>query len=657
MQMHLRVEGMDYVGSGCEGASKACSLLMVVVPNGSGVVQGLVEASGEGLVAVSVCGEVLYANRNFRELWQISDEAPTSIPARVLFGTLAEQVVAPVPWTSTAVPAALGLTAGAVQLRDGRSIEWRVVAYGGSQQDGTDGYVWVFRDVSPWLRLNDVLRETEERLRIVAAHMEGIVFELDADARFVRVWSRDPTFLVHPEHELLGRTLIDALGEAGGRPLDERIRRILASGQGETFETALDGPSGRRIFSVEAVVSLRMPGWQYTVTVLIRDVTERRQMEAQLFKAERLASVGLLAAGVAHEINNPLAYMMLNLERLRTDLRLLAEQSASPRIAALEDAVRMTREGAERVRDIVHDLRTFSRTDDDTRRPVDVRRALDMSVEMAAAEVRHRARVVKNYCEVPPVVASEGRLTQLFVNLIVNAAHAIPEGQAERHEIRLVTGTDACGRVTVEVRDTGRGMPPEILHQIFDPFFTTKGTGVGTGLGLSICHGIVTNLGGEISVDSEEGRGSTFLVTLPAADPGACAMVHEPRPSHSGSRRGRALVIDDELAIGMAIRVALESQCDVVNFTNALAGLDLIASGESFDVILCDVVMPAMTGLEFYVALQRRAPDLARRVVFMTGGTPSAALRALLEERPNAWLAKPFGAAELRTLVGKWLKD
>jgi signal transduction histidine kinase len=215
--------------------------------------------------------------------------------------------------------------------------------------------------------------------------------------------------------------------------------------------------------------------------------------------------------------------MLLNLERIQAGLRELNgggyDYSAmAGRLLALESSVQMTLEGAWRVQEIVQDLKQLSRSDHDAPRvPVDVRRVLSFSIEMASSQTAPRAQVVRAFGDVPPVNASEGRLNQVFLNLILNAAQSIPEGSPQRNEIRVVTATDARARAVDEEHDTGVGMSPEIIQQIFDPFFTTKSPGVGTGLGLAICHNIVAGLGGEISVESVEGRGSMFRVALPSA--------------------------------------------------------------------------------------------------------------------------------------------
>ncbi|MET0404632.1 MAG: ATP-binding protein [Cystobacter sp.] len=239
--------------------------------------------------------------------------------------------------------------------------------------------------------------------------------------------------------------------------------------------------------------------------------------QEQLLAADRLASVGRLAAGVGHEINNPLAYILSNLRYVHEELGGGAEPGEEARQEMLE-ALAEASEGAERVRLIVQDLKTLARPDEVALGPVNVAAVVRSSAKMARHETRDKARLVEECEGVPPVHANAARLGQVFLNLIINAAHAIPPGRMEVHVIHVRAHMSAPHLVTVEVRDTGAGISPEHLRRVFDPFFTTKPVGLGTGLGLSVCHRIITSLGGDIRVESELGRGTCFFITLPVAD-------------------------------------------------------------------------------------------------------------------------------------------
>ncbi|MGO9834590.1 MAG: response regulator [Polyangiaceae bacterium] len=378
---------------------------------------------------------------------------------------------------------------------------------------------------------------------------------------------------------------------------------------------------------------------------------EQARMRERLVISERMASAGTLAAGVAHEINNPLGVAMANVE-FATDA--LARMAQDPAVVNLEEPLRDAREALERIRDIVRDVKLFSRPHDDATVAVDVRRVLDSSTRMAWNEIRHRAKLVKDYEEVPMVSANESRLGQVVLNLVVNAAQAIAEGQADANEIRVSTRATDDGRVLVDVSDTGSGIPSENLERIFDPFFTTKAVGVGTGLGLAICHRIVTELGGHITVESEVGKGSRFRLSLPAVKersvPPKPVSQAPPKP-----RRQRILIVDDEETLARAIERSLRPDHDVVVVMRAQEALTRIEGGERFDVILTDVMMPEMTGMDMYERLRQVVPEQAEHVVFLTGGAFTPAAREFLDSVPNPIIEKPFEPKSLRAVIADFL--
>ena len=398
-----------------------------------------------------------------------------------------------------------------------------------------------------------------------------------------------------------------------------------------------------------------------------RDITEQKladerlsqaqgreaQLQQQLTLADRMASVGTLAGGVAHEINNPLASVTANIALIIEGLEVAPVNVAELRAMALD-----VKEGAERIRAIVRDVMTFSRTEEERRAVIDLRPVLDLAANMTANEIRQRAQLVKVYGDTPYVVADEARLGQVFINLLLNAAQAIPERSPRPNEITLTTSTDEDGRAVVEVRDTGNGIAPHDIGRIFDPFFTTKAVGVGTGLGLSISHGIVAGLGGTIRVTSEPGRGTTFRVALPPASAAKVAIAApaaaSPRPTDAPSR-AVILVVDDEPAVGKAIQRVLHDH-DVTVVARAAAGLELVAAGQHFDLIITDLMMPEMSGMDFYDELARRSPDLAARVVFVSGGAFTADAKSFLDHVTNPLIEKPFSPKQLRERIDRHLR-
>jgi signal transduction histidine kinase len=396
---------------------------------------------------------------------------------------------------------------------------------------------------------------------------------------------------------------------------------------------------------------------------------EQGEMREQLMISERMASAGMLAAGVAHEINNPLAVAVSNVDYTADVLTgVLAELAALrgraadgseqraegwsgwERLDQAQEALRDASEGLQRIRDIVLDVKLFSRPLDGNKGPSDIRNVVDSSARMAWNEIRHRARLVKDYGDVPLVEANESRIGQVILNLIVNAAQAIPEGRADANEIRITTKTGEAGWAVVEVSDTGGGIPPQHLERIFDPFFTTKPVGVGTGLGLAVCRRIIDELQGTIGVESEVGKGTVFRVAFP---PAPQSRVDPPSKlaAPAQARRLRVLLVDDEVGMGAAVQRGLSRHHEVVFVTQARDALARIEAGERFDVILSDFMMPEMTGMEMHRRLQELAPAQAARVVFLTGGAFTPAGREYLDGFANPIVEKPFKTVDLLTVI------
>jgi nitrogen-specific signal transduction histidine kinase len=378
--------------------------------------------------------------------------------------------------------------------------------------------------------------------------------------------------------------------------------------------------------------------------LVAHDVTERKELQAKASLAERMASIGTIAAGVAHEINNPLTYVIANVRRIHAVL------SSPGGDVPSSELVQMAAEavsGVERVEVIVRDLKMFSRADTDVVMPIDVRAVLESTARIAESEVRLRARLVQDFEDVPLAVGNASRLGQVFLNLLVNAAHSIPEGDIAAHEIRI-SARRAGDRVAIEVSDTGAGISKENLPRVFQAFFTTKPVGVGTGLGLAICHTIVTSMGGEISVTSEVGVGTTVRVLLPIAVAPAPRQrsIQPSTPPRAGPKR--ILVVDDEPLVARALERTLRGN----DVTIALSGKDALAAlaGEAFDLVFCDLMMPGVSGMDLYQELR---PDQQERFVFVTGGAFTARAQSFLASIPNRTIDKPLDIKLVRKIVAE----
>ncbi|HUQ98389.1 MAG TPA: PAS domain S-box protein [Gemmatimonadaceae bacterium] len=508
----------------------------------------------------------------------------------------------------------------------------------------------------------DALRRSEAQYRqIVETTTDGII-TVDRDGQVLFVNKRLAEMLGYQPQEMVGKPAFTFMSPVGQAVAKAAFKRR-AAGASDSNDSVFLHRNGTEVtVHVAGTPVVDAKGNHTGSMAVVRDVTERRRLQSQLMVSDRMASVGTLAAGVAHEINNPLAAVMANLDYIADIVGQLGatnrnEMSPAMRETWARDEIKAplddAREAAERVRFIVRDLKMFSRSPtEEVKGSVNVKSVMESSLRMAWNEVRHRARLVKNYGHVPDVDANEARLGQVFLNLIVNAAQAIPEGNAESNEITVTTRLEG-NRVIIEVADTGPGIAPEIINRVFDAFFTTKGVGVGTGLGLAICHRIVTDIGGELTVRSQPGAGTVFRVSLPEAVTEAVTVA--PAPVAAGSRRGRILIVDDEEMIIRILKKILKEH-DVVATVDAREALELCARGERFDLILCDLMMPVMTGMDLHSEISLVSPEQARAMIFVTGGAFTEKTRSFLSDVPKEHIEKPFDAANLRAIVQRYLR-
>jgi two-component system cell cycle sensor histidine kinase/response regulator CckA len=397
-----------------------------------------------------------------------------------------------------------------------------------------------------------------------------------------------------------------------------------------------------------------------------RDVRERVRMQEQLILSDRLASLGVLAASVAHEINNPLACALGGLESASSALE-------GQTIRGLNETLEVVREGMDRVRRIVRDLRMLGQSDDARVVAVDPNAALESTLTLVAKRLAGRARIERDYQTVPPVRANQARLGQVLLNILLNAIDAIPEGAHADNVIRLATGWNAEGQVFLEISDSGQGIPPDVLGHIFDPFFTTKATGQGTGLGLTICHRIVNDLGGKISATSALGVGTTLRVALPVMDALTPSTDGEegqtsdgvplpPVPYAAGakeerrwSQTPRVLLVDDEKRLLDVLRMALASY-EVTTASSVEEALGRIAE-EAYDVVVSDVTMPGRGGVDLFAEVEQAKPLLRDRFVFMTGGPHRQGTRDQIASSHRPCLEKPFHGEELIQVIETVLRD
>jgi PAS domain S-box-containing protein len=378
---------------------------------------------------------------------------------------------------------------------------------------GRDAMYAVMRDVTQHDSARRTLARSEASFRAlienmpdgIVVHRHGNIVYMNAAFRAMLGYSRDANVqglaaieLVHPEDR---------------EQVLERVNKMLTHGTPAPLrEERLIRTDGSTLIGEIVGHNVIFDG-DPAILAIVRDITTRKELDTELIMTDRLASLGRLSASIGHELNNPLGYVLGNVALVEREL---AKDDVPKAVAErLEPHVRMVREGAMRMRDIVHDLKTLARGDDDRAVLIDIAHILDVCINMAEHELGPRARIVKDYRDRPFVRGTEARLGQVFLNLLLNAAQAIPPGNPERNEVR-VTIVAQEGHVEIEIADTGEGIAPENLERIFEPFFTTK-HGVGTGLGLPISHGIVTAAGGTISAEPRPNGGTIFRVVLPSS--------------------------------------------------------------------------------------------------------------------------------------------
>ena len=556
------------------------------------------------------------------------------------------------PDPATKIPADRLTLETTVLTADGRRVPVEV-SMAPMELDGQFIVVVFFRDISDRRRATEALRQSEERFRKLIEAAPDAVWINDGQ-RLVYVNPGTVRMLGYEsEAEVLALSPLDIVHPDDHAAMITRSRQMLASGESmQPREYRIRRRDGSARVTELHSIPIEWEGRQ-AILGFARDVTARKDMEAQLVRSDRLAALGTLLAGIAHEMNNPLAYVLLGIDQIGA--RLDQGLAKADDVVRLGEILEEVRQGANRVAGVVKQLRATSRPEAQERGAVDLGQALQSALRVAGNEIRHCARLTTALQVTPAVDGSAQRLEQVFLNLLVNAAHALPEGRPE-NEISVTLESAPGDMVAVEIADNGMGISPDILPRIFDPFFTTKAVGVGLGLGLSICHGIVTAHGGTIGVQSEPGRGTRFRVLLPvrrnAIPTEIPAELSAPFVVPVG-RRGRILVVDDEPALGGMIERMLAEDFDVDVVTDGRQGLTRLCEGRDYQTILCDIMMPEMTGMELYALAAQKRPGLERRFVFMTGGAFTPRATDFLATVRNRRLEKPFDLAALRAIVDR----
>ncbi len=493
-------------------------------------------------------------------------------------------------------------------------------------------------------RAGEALRKSEERYRrlfsaasdaIVTLDRRGVITSFNEAAE--RVWN------VRARAAVGGRWDV-VLSFDTPEIVGEQISRALA-GESCAFEVSLRRPDGERGVVAMTISPLVEDGQVTTVLGIVRDVTEQRRVQAQLLQAEKMSAIGQLVGGMAHEINNPLASILVNME-------LLLGEAKDP---AQSESLQAIKVETDRAAQIVRNLLTYVRGQGSDRAVVDLREAIRSALALRRNQLlNQQIEVLVDLPHEPVLVwGNTVNLQQVLMNLLVNAEHAIRGARGRGHLWIRLAVTEGCATITVD--DDGPGIPPEFLSRIFDPFYTTKPEGEGTGLGLSVSAGIVADHQGRISATQRPGGGARFEVELPLrqAEPrdAVAAVAPAAAPPPVSTRRGRILLVDDEPDIRRSISKFLTRSGWTVDLADSGdEGLRQLQSSE-YDAVLCDLRMPGMSGHEFYRRLQAMESPAVSHLIFMTGDVLSPEASRFLQEAARPVLSKPFALKDLMEVL------
>jgi signal transduction histidine kinase/ActR/RegA family two-component response regulator len=523
----------------------------------------------------------------------------------------------------------------------------------------TDDVVVAFTDITAEVHAVVERAEIEKHLEVAIQHAPVLLFTLDRQGVLTAADGALLAWLNRGGHGMVGVSILEAYKNHPTVP--GNVRRALA---GETV-----------LYSIE-VQGLSLDVWLGPIhdasgtpvgaIGVCTDVSETKRLQSRIIHDDRLRAMGTVAATVAHEINNPLTYVLTNLAAAKHELDALIASLASTRNGdpaaggALERAAQLREYlgpvlvGTERIREVTRELSTFTRRDEQQSTSVDIPTVVRSVLKLTRKEIEAHARLVEELGSAPLVAVSEPRLAQVLFNLLTNAWQALPEPDPPRHVIGIRTAAEDGGAV-IEVWDSGPGIPPGDREHVFEPFMTTKEIGKGTGLGLFVCRNIISSLEGRISIHDAPSGGALFRVFLPAAIDSSEASAAPPvsETKALGSHPLRILIIDDDFMVARALASQLEGHLfDARIAVDGRRGLEILLTDQPFDLAYCDIMMQGFTGIDVYEALERQAPHRLHQLVFMTGGAFTARAKAFLDQRRNHHVEKPFDiAADARQRV------
>ena len=610
-------------------------------------------------------GEVLYTNQSFGRILGMPAvvgvdiaAAPTSYGIFDREGNL---------YPADKLPFSRALASGepvvvddlVIHRGDGSQVYVRAFANPIRDAQGAVSHVVVaFADITAEVRATSEQAKIEKLLEVAIHHAPVLLFTMDSQGVVTAADGALRAVLTAEGGGMVGRSLFEAFKDVP--VVVNNVRRALA---GEIVSYSVNV---RNLTLDVWIGPVRDAAGKVTGAMgVCTDVTEARRLQMCVIQDDRVRAMGTMAASVAHEINNPLTYVLAGLEETQQRLDSLSANletlsnfgyDAAATAATLRAIVRLKEHldpvvtGTKRIRDVTRGLRTFGRPDDEHLMPVDLGAVVRPVLSLLRKEIEARACLVEEIGQSPKVMANEARLVQVMTNLLMNAWQALPAPDPRRHLIGVRTGRTHDGQALIEVWDSGGGVPDHLREQIFEPFVTSKPIGTGTGLGLFVCRNIVHGLGGRIAVDRGPAGGALFRVELPASDDGGRAAAPStanstaaPAAPKNDPAGRRVLIIDDDPFVARALAGRLAGGPFVVRTVlDPRLGLELVIADDGLDLVYCDVMMKDFTGIDLYEALERRAPARLAKVIFMTGGAFTAQARAFLQRHNDAHVEKPF---------------
>lgn len=496
--------------------------------------------------------------------------------------------------------------------------------------NGSVGTVLTLRDVTDMRRAHQELVKSESRYRHLFEDASDAIMTFDSLGRFTSVNDAGERISGYSRDELIGRFFGPLL------PLMELPRAVMEfrkalSGEPGQFESVVVRKDGERR---HITITYSCPQRSREVLCLIRDATEEKQLQQQLVQSEKMGAIGQLVSGVAHELNNPLASISAFAQLMLSDANLTTEDRHATEVIASE---------SRRAARIVHNLLTFARQHKAEKTDADINQVIENALELRGYDLSVRGiQIERSYVDPPPSTMVDAyQVQQVILNLVTNAEQAMAGVERAHHRLTVRTRRDG-ETIRIEIEDTGPGIPPECLERIFNPFYTTKPVGHGTGLGLSISLGIISEHGGRIWAEKVPAGGAKFCVDLPRVAPPARADSSVPTPVLGPPKGLRILVVDDEAPIREALSRFLDKSGHVVVAVDSGSGALAAVRDDVFDAVFLDIRMPDISGMNVFEQWQNERPEIARRVVFVTGDMVSADLQEFLSGTGQPFIAKPF---------------